>query len=198
MIGLIRMNILLMTADQNGLNVGKNGCTMFWVRFIPSNVQLLKQNAKALIRLLSTLWCYVVQHVLKTPISCFYSNLWRYCISLAGLRYVTYLLTAFYDTTAKMAAGFGIHHSGDMLLSLQVNEEFLAAFCLFPELKNSISVSLRLKSWRNTNAPKYWTFLPLRVEIHQLGHIITDTSFQHNTVFISISVKEGQKTKKED
>lgn len=42
------------------------------------------------------------------------------------------------------------------------------------------------------------TFLPLRVEIHQLGHIITDTSFQYNTVFIGISVKERQKTKKED
>lgn len=68
------------------------------------------------------------------------------CFSVAGLRYVTYLLTAFYDTTAKMAAGFWIHHSGHMLLSLQVNEEFLAAFCLFPELRNGTSVSLRLKA----------------------------------------------------
>lgn len=95
-----------------------------------------------------------------------------------------------------MAAGFWIHHRGNMLLSLQVNEEFLAAFCLFPELKNSASVSLRLKSWRNTNAPKYLTFLPLRVEIHQLGHIITDTSFKYNTVFISISVKERKKQRR--
>lgn len=152
-------------------------------------MQLLKQNAKALIQLLSTLWRYVVimdNMCLKhTPASSI-----QVCGSIAGLWYVTYLLTAFYDTTAKMAAGFWIHHSGNMLLSLQVNEEFLAAFCLFPELKNSTSVSLRLKSLRNTNAPKYLTFLPLRVEIHQLGHIITDTSFQYNTVFISISVKE--------
>lgn len=66
--------------------------------------------------------------------------------TIAGLGYITYLFTAFNDTAAKMPTGFWIHHSGNMLLSLQVNEEFLAAFCLFPEFKNSSSVSLRLKS----------------------------------------------------
>lgn len=154
-------------------------------------MQLFKQNTKALIQLLSTLWCVVItDNMCLKHISTFSFQI---CGSIAGPWHVTYLLTAFYDTTAKMAAGFWIHHSGNVLLSLQVNEEFLAAFRLFPELNNSTSVSLRLKSWRNTNAPKYLTFLPLRVEIHQLGHIITDTSFQYNAVFISISVKEQRR-----
>lgn len=167
----------------------------FTIKMFLVKCEALKTNAKALIQLLSTLMlCRSYgQHVLQT-----YINIYHVCGSIAGPWYVTHLLTAFYDTTAEMAAGFWIHHSGNMLLSLQVNEEFLAAFCLFPELKNSTSVSLRLKPWRNTNAPKYLTFLPLRVEIHQLGHIITDTSFQYNTVFISISVKDRQKTKKGD
>lgn len=36
------------------------------------------------------------------------------------------------------------------------------------------------------------SLLPLRVEIHQPGHIVTDTSFQYNTVFIRLSMEEGQ------
>ena len=38
--------------------------------------------------------------------------------------------------------------------------------------------------------------LPIRVESHQVGNIVTDTSFQHNTVFVSMPVKEWQKVKK--
>lgn len=49
-----------------------------------------------------------------------------------------------------------------------------------------------MNKYRNSKAPKHFTFLPLRVEIHQLGHIITDASFKYNTVFISISVKWEQ------
>lgn len=34
--------------------------------------------------------------------------------------------------------------------------------------------------------------IPLRHEIHQFGHIVTDAGFQYGTVFISLSMK-GQK-----
>lgn len=36
------------------------------------------------------------------------------------------------------------------------------------------------------------TLLPFRVEIHQPGHIVTDTSFQYNAVFIRMPMEEGQ------
>lgn len=65
--------------------------------------------------------------------------------SIAGLGCITNLLTAFYDATAKMPTGFWIHHTGNVLLSLQVNEEFLAAFCLFPEFRKRSSLRLRLE-----------------------------------------------------
>lgn len=47
------------------------------------------------------------------------------------------LLTAFDDATAKVPTGFWIDHGGNMLLGLQVKEEFLAALRLLPECKTA-------------------------------------------------------------
>lgn len=52
----------------------------------------------------------------------------------------TDLLAAIDDAAAEVAAGFGVNHSGNVLLGHQVCVELFAAFCLFP-------VAIYIKTW---------------------------------------------------
>lgn len=56
------------------------------------------------------------------------------------------LLTALDDAAAEVAAGFGVNHSGDVLLGHQVCVELFAAFCLFPEEDKAMNIELSLIS----------------------------------------------------
>lgn len=45
------------------------------------------------------------------------------------------LLTALDDATAKVSTGLWVYHGGNVLLGLQIKEEFLVALCLLPAYK---------------------------------------------------------------
>lgn len=60
------------------------------------------------------------------------------------------LLTAFDDATAKVPTGFWIDHGGNMLLGLQVKEEFLAALRLLPECKKKTEAQVHPRGKMHT------------------------------------------------
>lgn len=43
-----------------------------------------------------------------------------------------HLFTAFNDTTAQVATGFGVDHGGHVFLCLQISEELLTTLSLLP------------------------------------------------------------------
>ncbi len=54
------------------------------------------------------------------------------------------LLAALDDAAAEVTAGFGVNHSGDVLLGHQVCVELFAAFCLFSEEDKVKKIELSL------------------------------------------------------
>lgn len=46
---------------------------------------------------------------------------------------------------------------------------------------------------KTKNNTKTTTLLPFRCKIHQLGHVVTDTSFEHKAVFVCMSIQKGQR-----